>query len=81
MTRKPKVRRLTQRQLDKASAEYCRKIASQLSEHLNSVQICGTVLHADGTTSFFMHGSGDLAARMLVTDIWLEQAHHAVRNL
>ena len=80
MSKSPKktVRRINNYQRNRATKEYCRKIASQLSEHMNSVQVVGTILHPDGTTSSFRCGSGDLLARMKASETWLGRAYNAM---
>lgn len=51
---------------------------SQLSEHLTSVQVVGTKLEANGLSTLFSFGSGDLYARSHATEIWSERAHMAL---
>jgi hypothetical protein len=75
-----KTARVSRMSRDKSTAEFCRRIASQLSEHLNTVQIVGTYLHPDGSTSTFRFGSGDLLARMKCSEVWLAHAYRSMEG-
>ena len=70
----------TDRQNQIKNAHQIDRLCAQLSEHASSVQVVGTVVNPDGSTSRFAHGYGDLHARMRVMDLWLEDAEEVVRG-
>lgn len=73
-----KVKRITNRQRTNIAASHCRVVANQLSEHLSSVQIVGTILHPNGTTGVFRYGSGDLLARIKASEVFLGFAYQSL---
>jgi hypothetical protein len=72
MDNKPRKRRSPSASLKQENdniAEMISRHVSILSEHLSSVQIVGTKVEADGCTSRFTYGSGDLCARIASTEL------------
>lgn len=65
------VKSLTDQEVGNATYDMMRRHVSQLSEHVSSIQVCATVLNPNGSTSFINMGSGDMFARIAVTDLWL----------
>ncbi len=66
-----RVNRNTTRKNNAATYDMIRRHSVQLSEHLSSVQINGTILMPDGTTSMFSYGLGDLTARVKMSELWV----------
>jgi hypothetical protein len=58
-----------------ATSQMMSRHAVQLSEHFDSIQVVGTKLNPDGSTSFYCAGKGDLFARLKVSELWLQRVH------
>lgn len=62
-----------------ALADMMKRHVSQFSEHFTSIQITGTKLESDGSTTTFHSGSGDIHARIHAAMMWIDMAEDAIR--
>lgn len=56
-----------------ANHELVQRHGVQLSEHFSSVTIIATRLEANGSTSLFVGGSGDVYARVKAAETWADR--------
>jgi len=69
---------LNDRQTNDAISQMIARHVVQLSEHVSSIQVVGTKLELDGTTTRFAYGSGDMYARAKAMEAFLEQVEETL---